>query len=272
MRISDEQIVQFKKDGFLIVENFLAPEERDAAIEGFFEWFSPPYEEWLALGKQNNRPAQKLFPWDNSGLNLAMTHPDLIDAAERIIGSREIRLCEAHLGAKYYGMEKSPGTPVNFFHRDYGNNTLGPELEEDDFQHILVFYYFDDVKEGMGPIQMVPNGKTEADAVPMIVPGGSICFYTPYTLHAASAFKIPGHRAVAWVGFSRNDRVWDGSRSFTYKSGANEQAVNRFIAEASPRQLEMIGFPPLGNELWTESFLNGMAKRYPGFNTEPYRK
>jgi hypothetical protein len=61
MRISDEQITQFKKDGFLIVENFLAPQKRDAAIEGFFEWFSPPYEEWLALGKQNNRPGQNHF-------------------------------------------------------------------------------------------------------------------------------------------------------------------------------------------------------------------
>jgi hypothetical protein len=247
MRISDQQIAQFKKDGFLIVENFLAPEERDAALKGFFEWFSPPYEEWLALGKQNNRPQQKLFPWDNSGLNLAMTHPNLIDAVERIIGSREIRLSEAHLGAKYFEMDKSPGTPVDHFHLDYGNNTLGPELEEDDFQHIFAFYYFDEVKEGMGPIQMVPNGKTKSEAVRMIVPGGSICLYTPFTLHAASAFKVPGHRAVAWVGFSRKDRLWDGARSFTYKSGANFQAMNRFIAEASPRQLEMIGFPPPGD-------------------------
>jgi hypothetical protein len=75
-------------------------------------------------------------------------------------------------------------------------------LEDDDFQHVVGFYYFDEVKEGMGPIQLVPNGKTEAEVVPMIVPGESICLYIPYTLHAASAFKVPGHRAVAWVGFS----------------------------------------------------------------------
>ena len=35
------------------------------------------------------------------GLNLCTVHPDLIDACERIIGTTNIRLCEAHCGIKY---------------------------------------------------------------------------------------------------------------------------------------------------------------------------
>jgi hypothetical protein len=272
MRITDEQIAQFKRDGFLIIENFLTREEQQSALQGFFEWFAPPYEEWLAADKQNNRPQIRMFPWDHSGLNHAITHPDLIDAAERIIGTSELRLSEAHLGVKYYSMTKSPGTAIGYYHQDYRNNTLGPIIEPDEYQHLFFFYTFDDVKPGMAPIHMVGNGKTEKEAVPMIVPGGSICLYTPFTWHAASEFQVPGHRAVAWVGYSRKDRPWDGARSFTYKSGAGNAAMNRFITEASPRQLELIGFPPPGDPLWTESFLTAMQNRYAGFDPKTYKK
>lgn len=277
MRITDEQIQFFKKNGFLIVENFLSEEERKQAAEGFYDWYAPPYEQWLAAGKQNNRPKQMVFPWDHSGLNHVMAHPDLIDAAERIIGTREIRLCEAHLGVKYYGEEKPLGSAPGAFHIDYGNSTLGPIIEPDDFQHISAFYIFEDVKPGMAPILMVPNGSPDSEAIPMIAPGGSVGFYTPFTRHSASEFTVPGHRAAAWVEFSRKDRPWDGSRYFYYQQNgpgvkSNSNAIKRFIEEASPRQLELLGFPPPGDPLWTDSFLEGMVKRYKGFNPLPYRQ
>ena len=54
-----------------------------------------------------------------------------------------------------------------------------------------------------------------------------------------------------WVGFTRKNRPWDGGRTFTYKSGAQGAAMNRFMAEATPRQRELLGFPPPGDPLWT---------------------
>ncbi len=105
----------------------------------------------------------------------------------------------------------------------------------------------------------------------LIVPGGSVCLYSVFTRHAASDFTAPaGHRPVMWVGFTRKDRPWDGGRTFTYKSGAQDAAMNRFMAEATPRQRELLGFPPPGDPLWTEGFIAGMATRYPGFDAEPY--
>ena len=47
-------------------------------------------------------------------------------------------------------------------------------------------------------------------------------------------------------------------------------AMHRFMAEATPRQRELLGFPPPGDSLWTEEFIAGMATRYPGFDAEPY--
>ncbi|MGY8824212.1 MAG: hypothetical protein ACKVJG_09790 [Candidatus Latescibacterota bacterium] len=154
-----------------------------------------------------------LFPWDHSGLNYAAIHPDLVDAAERIIETREIRLCESHLGMKYAGEEHWAT-----FHIDYGNNRLGPLIEKDDFMNLSCFYCFDEVEEGMAPIRMVPNGQPGEEAVPMVVLAGSLCLYSVFTRHAASEFVAPrGHRPVMWVGFTRRaircgasllSRVW----------------------------------------------------------------
>ena len=60
--------------------------------------------------------------------------------------------------------------------------------------------------------------------------------------------------------------------TFTYKSGAAGEAMKRFMAEASPRQRELLGFPPPGDALWTPAFIQGMAERYPGFDPGPYEE
>ena len=266
MHITDAQLATYKEQGFIIIKNFLSDDEREAALDGFFTLFSPPYDQYIAQGRKNNTPGQSLFPWAHSGLNHVVVHPDLVSAAERILDTREIRLCEGHLGIKYAGEKHWTS-----FHIDYGNNTLGPHVEYDDFMNLSCFYCFDDVDEGMAPIRMVPNNEPEESAVPMIVPGGSVCLYSVFTRHAASEFTAStGHRPTMWVGFTRKDRGWDGGRSFTYKSGATATGMGRFIADASPRQLELLGFPPLGDALWTREFLEGMSKRYSGFSPEPY--
>ena len=268
MRITDEHIATYQRQGFVIIEHFLTEAERQAALDGFFTLFAPPYDEYVANGRKSDTERQTLFPWDHSGLNHVTVHPELIGAAERVLGTREIRLCEGHLGMKYAGEDYGAG-----FHIDYGNNTLGPIIEPDDFMNLVCFYCFDRVDDGLAPIQMVPNGRPDEEAVPMVVPGGSVCLYSVFTRHSASPFTADrGHRPAMWVGFTRKDRGWDGGRTFTYKSGARGEAMGRFMAEATPRQLELLGFPPPGDPLWSTSFIEAMAERYPGFDSAPYRQ
>lgn len=269
VRLTDKQIGTYRKQGFLIVENFLTSEEREAALEGFFHFFSPSFEDFIAADRQNNTPQQAMFPWDHSGLNHVTTHPDLVDAAERILGTGEIRLCEGHLGMKY-GTGEYGGF---LYHIDYGNNTLGPILDPDDFSHLQCMFCFEDVGPDTAPVHMVPNGRSDEEAVPMIVPGGSVCLYSIFTRHSPSPFTAnSGHRPAMWTNFSRKDRPWDGGRTFTYKSGAGEAAMARFLVEATPRQRELLGFPPPGDPLWTEAFTRGMVERYPGFDAKPYQE
>ena len=125
---------------------------------------------------------------------------------------------------------------------------------------------FDEVAATTAPIRMVANGRPDEEFVPMIVPGGSVCLYSIYTRDAASEFAgTSGHRPV-----TRKDRPWDGARTSTYKSGAGSEAMRRFLVEATPRQRELLGFPPPGDPLWTERFTAAMATRYPGFDPASY--
>lgn len=48
----------------------------------------------------------------------------------------------------------------------------------------------------------------------------------------------------------------------------------RAIGEATPRQRELVFFPPAGDDRWTDEMIEGMEKRYGpyGFDAEPYGK
>ena len=50
--LTDEQIAQYKRDGFLIVSNFLNPEETRAAQEGFYRHFAPHWQDRERLLQQ----------------------------------------------------------------------------------------------------------------------------------------------------------------------------------------------------------------------------
>lgn len=269
MRISRRHIDTFMAQGFVIIENFITEGERTAALEGFHQLY-PPYETWLAQGKPkvawDQKSGANLFPWDNRGLNGLATHPDIIDAAERIIGTREIRLCDGDISVRYAGDESVTG-----FHVDFGNNTLGPYVPRD-HSNISFIVNLEEIKAGMAPTLIVPDGKPDNEGVEMIVPAGSVCIYSSIsTRHTSTPFTAPtGYRANMWAIYCRKDRPWDGGRSFSYKGGASNSAMARFIAEATPRQLELLGFPPPGDALWTPDFTSRMAHRYPGFDAAQY--
>lgn len=279
--VTDAQIAQFKRHGYLILPNFLNEEETAAAQRGFFSCYA---DRWEERGKKPaTRKGQCFFPWTDPGLNEVCVHHDLIDACERIIGSKEIRLCEAHCGIKYaepYASGKVGGTAPGHWHQDYGNNTLGPCLKpaDDDFQQVICFYLLDDVRPGMAPIQMLSNEQTDVThAEAVIVPAGSACFYSVYTMHAASDWDLnlapTGHRPTMHVCYSNasRNRLWDGGRSFHIKGSASDAGHGVCMAWFSPRQLNAAFMLPMpGDVLWTDDYLTKWCERWPAFDRTPY--
>lgn len=267
-RITDAHIEHYRRHGYAVVERFLTREELAAAMAGFHGQFAPTEAEHRA-GRQPEWP-QQLFPWDDSGLNAVALHPELIDAAERIIGTREVRLSCGDVNVKYGGWGDRN------FHVDVGNNTKGPtrDWRQEDHGNITMAFVLTDVTPEMGPTLVVPWGCSDEEAVPMTLPAGSVFIYSTHTTrHSPSRFTADhGLRATLWTIWCRKDRPWDWGRAFTYKGcgGQKDAALKRVIAEATPRQREMLDFPAVGDPLWTEEFVRGMAERYPGFDPAPY--
>jgi hypothetical protein len=42
------------------------------------------------------------------------------------------------------------------------------------------------------------------------------------------------------------------------------------MANASPRERDLFGFPPPGHEYWNEQTLRDVAARWPGIDMTPY--
>ena len=269
MRITNEHIETFLQQGVVIIPHFFTAEETRGA-RAAFDTIYPPYDEWVKRGKPGpnleRRSGHELFPWNDSRLNFLAAHPDVIDAAERLIGTREIRLCDADLSVRYAGDKSDTG-----FHLDYANNTLGPYLPRDR-SNVSFVINLAEITKGTAPTYVIPDGKSDGEGIHMIVPEGSVCIYSSIsTRHTSTPFTAPtGYRANMWAIFSRKDRLWDGGRWFTYKGGVPYPQMTRFIVEASPRQLELLGFPPPGDPLWTDEFAAAMARRYPGFDASRY--
>ena len=62
MHITDAQLATYKEQGFLIVENFLTKDEQQAALDGFFTHFAPPYDQYLANDRRNDTPPANTLP------------------------------------------------------------------------------------------------------------------------------------------------------------------------------------------------------------------
>ena len=276
MKIHQEHIDTLKRDGFVVIPNFLSNEEVIAAREGIHSCVAPDYQGYVAAGRKNTLSGTRdMFPWNHSGLLQAIAHPNLIDAAEQIHGSANLRLSNAYVGVKYGGDGDNPNRPDKFhnynWHIDYENNILSPKVTDPArFHRYPVFlYYFTDVTSETSPVRMMPTGGTPEDGVDITGPAGTLAIYTQFTLHTATPFRDQAsYRAAAWVQMAPADRMYD--MPFFFGGSLCGEGMTRFISEASPRQLELLGFPPAGAPLWTPEFIAGMENRYPGFRGELY--
>ena len=59
--------------------------------------------------------------------------------------------------------------------------------------------------------------------------------------------------------------------TISWTDSVDGAAWESFVARASPRQLQLFGFPPPGHRYWTEETLEGMRRRYPGLDPSPWR-
>ena len=267
------------------MEGFLAPEELVAAQQALPLHFPAPADYFADPASHARYAASQFagveeFPYRSWDLNRLAFHPDLVDAAERYLGTTELHLYKVELWAKYAGA-------VNYdqpLHRDFGSHSLVVPRLDGRYQQITTFIYLSDVTEEDGPTRIVPYeqgkdvpftplylnfGAMAEVEVPAVGPAGSLLVYRTDMLHRGSDFTGAGRsRFSLLVDFQARGTTWGGKMAWP-KDSPNRWA--KLMPLCSVRERDLFGFPRPGDGYWNEQTLADVAARYPGMDMTPYR-
>jgi ectoine hydroxylase-related dioxygenase (phytanoyl-CoA dioxygenase family) len=289
VRITDQHLQTYLRHGFVVVPGFLAAEELAAAREGMLRYF-PTAEELAATPQrygfvhEDPEHLQVEFPFAADVLNDVSTHPELIRFVERVLGTRDVLLSQAAVWAKYAGT----GDFDQGLHLDYQGNTLVVPRDDGAYRQVNMILYYSDVPAEMGPTYVVSQEKTRELPVwpthrtrkkdpglyklerPVLAEAGDLLVFSMRTWHRASDIT-----ADSGVRFSHHF-VWRAAaHAFQgyqqWSSKGESEDLERFVARASPRQREVLGFPAPGDAYWDEETLAAVAMRYPTMDMTPYR-
>jgi hypothetical protein len=286
VRLSETTLDEVREQGFALVEGFLAPDELKAAQEALWLHFPKPEDyfddpERHADFARSQFAGVEEFPYRSWDLNRLAFHPDLVDAAERYLGTTDLHLYKVELWAKYAGA-------VDYdqpLHRDYGSHSLVVPRSGDRYQQLTTFIFLSDVTGEDGPTRIVPYARGKdvpftplylefgalADAeVSAVGPAGSLLVYRTDILHRGSDFTAAGRsRFSILADFQVRGTTWGGKMAWPKQA---PQRWARLIPQCSVRQRDLFGFPRPGDDYWNEQALADVALRYPGIDMTPYRE
>jgi hypothetical protein len=285
VHVPDATLDEVRGRGFSLLEGFLAPEELVAAQQALPLHFPVPADYFADPASHARYAASQFagveeFPYRSWDLNRLAFHPDLVDAAERYLGTTELHLYKVELWAKYAGA-------VNYdqpLHRDFGSHSLVVPRLDGRYQQITTFIYLSDVTEEDGPTRIVPYeqgkdvpftplylnfGAMAEVEVPAVGPAGSLLVYRTDVLHRGSDFTGAGRsRFSLLVDFQARGTTWGGKMAWP-KDSPNRWA--KLIPQCTVRERDLFGFPRPGDGYWNEQTLADVAARYPGMDMTPYR-
>ncbi|HUZ13668.1 MAG TPA: phytanoyl-CoA dioxygenase family protein [Caulobacteraceae bacterium] len=286
MRVSDESLAQVWDQGFTLVEGFLDAKTLGEAREALWEVYPRP-QDYFAAPEAHPRFSRsqfaglRFFPYPSWALNRVAVYPDLVDAAERFLGSDDIEIYKIELWAKYAGA-------IDYdqpHHRDFGNHTLVTPRLDGVHTQMTTFILLSDVGEADGPTRLVPTRHTRdlpltprelpmgafaAEEVCACAPAGSLLIYKTDVLHRGSNFAEPGRsRFVMLVDLQQRGWRWNGKMSWPNQAGSPH--IVDAIARMTPRQRDLFGWPPPGADYWNAQTLRDVAARYPDLDMSPYQ-
>jgi hypothetical protein len=287
MRISDHHVEEFFRQGFTLVPNFLADDELAAACESLWRIYPRPDEYFADPGaypELRTGPFAGLnnLPFAQYNLNRLALHDDLAEVARRILDTDDVRLYKAEVWAKY-------GGEVNYdqnLHRDYGNHMLVVPRADGYGRQLNTYLYLCDVSEDnrttavvsvertrtirLGIRRLAPGVLREAEQR-LCGPAGSLVLYSADVFHRGTGLIDPtATRFMMLCDYRRADTQWVSKHAFGHYG--NRAEMEELVIRSSPAQRSLLDIPPPGHEYWDTQTLDDMEIRYPGIDTEPYRR
>ena len=224
-----------------------------------------------------------LFPYSSVEWSLLGLSPAIAALAEALLGSAALRLYEAHNWAKYAGAADYDQQ----LHCDYRNHTPVVPSDDPTLAEVEMFIYIHDVPEELGPTHVVSQRHTAGlplwppritrDEHPAIYahevsaagPAGTVLAYKTTTFHRGTVMsESGGARFSLKASYRIVSDIWFDKMSLTERLG---DSWYRFVERATPRQLELVGFPPRGHRYWTPRTWNDVCLRYPNADLSAFR-
>lgn len=280
----------FHRDGYVVLPAWLTPEELAPAqseltlmFPSAEDYHSGTDPERAARFAENPFAGTDPFPYESVEWSLLGVSPSIVTLAEALLGTSEIRLYEGHNWAKYGGAADYDQA----LHRDYGNHTAVVPTSDPSLSEVEMFIYIHDVPPEFGPTSVVSQVHTrdlpmwptylDRDTHPEIYehevsatgPAGTVLAYRTDTFHRGTAITDPAAaRFVLKASFRTISDIWIDRLNLTQRLA---RPWYRFVARATPRQLELTGFPPRGHRYWTPTTWAETCSRYPKADLSAFR-
>lgn len=295
---SHDTAQDWQTHGFVVLPGLIPIRELAPAVselqlmfpsaEGFHGHSDPRYARYL----DDEFAGIDSFPFRSVQVSLLAVHARLVQLAELLLQDDDIRIYSAEAWAKYTGAAQYDQA----LHRDYLNHTTLVPAAGPGYQQLEMFLYLADVPEQLGPPHFVsctrtaefpvrPNwypraGGADSEGgfvsgtgspglyraeVSAAGPAGTVVAFQPGTFHRGTAMSAAGGaRYTMHLGYRPASAEW--AQRQAWANCSHDPAWYQFVEHASPRQLELFGFPPPGHPFWTAETLSGMALRYPGID------
>ena len=277
-------------DGWCVVPGVVPPDQLAAAQDAVHRYFPTPAEMvdlgGTEAGKWHTWDAPwPEFPFHSTRLNRLVLHDNVIDLAEAFLGTTALTCYMGLVTAKY--AQQSSGYN-QLLHADYPNQMLVVPRHERRYQQVEFFVYLTDVTTEDGATRFVSWQKTKDipverhtlnyldyaalydEASDAAAPAGSAVAYRPDVYHrSVDHTDSTRYRVMIHVAFRHRDAGWGGYQAWPFRGFSPE--LTKYMRQATPRQLALLGIPLPGHDYWTEETLAGVQARYPDLDMAPWR-
>ena len=289
----------WRMDGFVILPRYLSEMELAPALSelgivfptasGFHDATDPRHKRY----RNDEFDGIDVFPFASTELSLLSVAPRLVELAETLLGERDLRIYSAEAWAKYTGATSYEQD----LHRDYLNHTVLVPTTAHRLQQLEMFVFLSDVPEELGPPRLVSQRHTaDLPANPNFYPrhgghgefvaaddhadlydleqsgagpAGTVIAFNLATFHRGTALTKPrGARYTMHLGYRPAQVEWAQRQAWANSSHTPDWY--RFVHQATPRQLELFGFPPPKHPFWNPRTILGMKQRYPELDLTPW--
>ncbi|MEC8931047.1 MAG: phytanoyl-CoA dioxygenase family protein, partial [Candidatus Latescibacterota bacterium] len=215
-RLTDDHLEELDREGFIIVPNFISGDQL-TPLQAAQRRVLPTWDQIQQDPPQDQSGSSMLqcFPHEEMDLYQAAMDEESIAFARKWLKTDEIHTRVGCLIARYPG-HKAGGTghDNSNLHIDNGNNSLLPMSDElREFGQIGFWIHLEDVDEDQAPLRLIPKryGKDMTKCVPLVCRAGTLCIFTNFTWHSATAYtREEGQRFTFGYSFGRADHYWEG--------------------------------------------------------------